>query len=570
MRELIKNDTSVCVGCNRCIRFCPVVGANIAYSEGEDIKVKINHSQCIACGACIDTCQHDSRGYYDDTEQFLSDLRAGVSISLFAAPAVRTNGENWGRLLTWLRQQGVRKIYDVSLGADICTWAHIRYIQKENPKSLITQPCPAIVNYIQMYNHTLLQYLSPVHSPMLCTAVFMKKYEKINDKIAALSPCIAKKHEFESTHYVNYNVTFKKLYEYIQANNITLPLQESGFDHTESSLGCLYPMPGGLKENVEWYLGKSIRIDKSEGPGVVYKALDDFSKQSEEYLPTIFDVLNCPEGCNLGTGCTHERDIFEINSIMDKARQGVLKARDRADFDALFEEYDRTLHLSDFIRRYTPIRVQSYAVTDDQVESAFMLLGKETEADRMFDCSACGADTCRDMARDIACELNIAENCIQKVRDDIHKEHISMLSLSSQNISNIDEILTDISNIKVLSDEITQSVASVNTAIEMYNKMATDINKIAMQINIISINAAIEAARAGQHGKAFAVVADEIRSLANSSKKTVSETEQITEQAKDSIKEINSMIDQISTEIEKSHHNITDISEKTQEALENQ
>ena len=191
MRDLITNDPSTCVGCNRCIRVCPVEGANVAALDGEDIKVHVDHSRCIACGACIDACQHHSRDYYDDTERFLSDLRHGARISLFAAPANRTNGENWGRLLTWLRQQGVRKIYDVSLGADICTWGYIRYIQKNNPGPVITQPCPAIVNYILIHNHDLLPYLSPVQSPMLCCAIFMKKYEQIDDRIAALSPCIA-------------------------------------------------------------------------------------------------------------------------------------------------------------------------------------------------------------------------------------------------------------------------------------------------------------------------------------------------------------------------------------------
>jgi len=545
-----------------------VEGANIAFSEGESIKVKIDSDQCIACGACIDACQHNSRGYYDDTERFLSDLQANVPISIFAAPANRTNGENWGRLLTWLRRQGVRKIYDVSLGADICTWAHIRYIQKEHPASIITQPCPVIVNYILMHNHKLLQHLSPVHSPMLCTAIYMKKYEGIDDNIAALSPCIAKTHEFNATLYVKYNVTLKKLYEYIYMNNIELPREESGFDHMESSLGCLFPMPGGLKENVEMYLGKTLRIDKAEGQATVYKALKEFSEQDEQYHPAIFDVLNCPEGCNLGTGCVHERSIFEINTIMDAARQNIIGNRDKADFDALYEEYDKVLRLNDFIRRYTPLPSRSFAVSDEQIEQSLLRLGKETEKDRIFDCSACGAETCVEMARQIANGLNIPSNCIQKVRTDVHKEHNLVLELSATNVSNIDEILVDISQIKALTDDISQNVSGINNAIDKYSVMAKEINRIAMNINIIALNASVEAARAGQHGKAFAVVAEEIRNLANSSKNTVAETEQINEQASGSIIDINTMVTQISNEVEKAYKTISEISEKTQKALE--
>ena len=568
MRELITNDVTTCVGCNRCIRVCPVEGANIAYSEGEQIKVRVDHTRCIACGACIQACQHNSRDYYDDTERFLSDLKSGAQISLFAAPANRANGENWGRLLTWLRQKGVRKIYDVSLGADICTWAHIRYIQKENPTSVITQPCPAIVNFVLMHKHELLPYLSPIHSPMLCTAVYMRKYDNINDKIAALSPCIAKAHEFEATHYVDYNVTLKKLYEYIERYNITLPQQESGFDHADASLGSLYSMPGGLKENVELYLGKALRIDKSEGQNIVYGALKEFAERQGTCLPTIFDVLNCQEGCNLGTGCIHERDVFEVNAIMDSARQNVLQQRDKVDFDALYEEYDNTLRLSDFVRHYTPQNIFPYTVTAEQIEQAFNLLGKETELERKFDCTACGNDTCLDMAKKIVNGLNIPGNCIQKTRNDIHNEHSAVLDLSAANLNNIDEILNDISNVKELSDTIMQSISGVNIAIEKYNKMATEIDKIAMHINIISLNASVEAARAGQHGKTFAVVAEEIRNLAHTSKNTVSETAEIKEQASGSITGINSMIDQISTQVEKAFHNISEISEVTRATLE--
>ncbi|MCL1829740.1 MAG: methyl-accepting chemotaxis protein, partial [Oscillospiraceae bacterium] len=425
----------------------------------------------------------------------------------------------------------------------------------------------AIVNYVLIYNHDLLPYLSPVQSPMLCTAIYMKKYNGIGDRLAALSPCIAKTHEFEATRYADYNVTLKKIYEYIRRNGIILPREESGFDHGESSLGRLFSMPGGLKENIELYLGKSLRIDKSEGQDIVYGDLELYSRQNPEYLPAVFDVLNCPNGCNMGTGCEHKREIFEINSIMDSARRDVLSGRDKADFESLFEEYDRTLRLDDFLRDYKPRNSRSYDVTNEQLENAFRQLGKETQTEREFDCSACGAETCLEMAKKIVCGLNIPNNCIQKNRNDIRREHNAVLELSSANLVDIKEIMEDISKIKEVSDEILQNIDGVNDSIKRYNKMATEIDSIAMHINIISLNASIEAARAGQYGKTFAVVAEEIRGLAKTSKKTVSETEQITGDAMEAIEKINSMVDLISSEVEKAYRNISDISEKTQDAL---
>jgi len=108
----------------------------------------------------------------------------------------------------------------------------------------------------------------------------------------------------------------------------------------------------------------------------------------------------------------------------------------------------------------------------------------------------------------------------------------------------------------------------VNTAIEKYSKMAAAIDKIAMLVNIISLNASVEAARAGESGKSFAVVAEEIRKLATTSQNTVAETKQIKGEATESIVGINTMIGQISAEVGKAYQNISDISEKTHIALE--
>jgi len=541
--------------------------ANITYEQDKQLKVKVNSERCIACGACIWTCRHDVRAYEDDTERFLNDLRNGVPISMFAAPAFRVGTIDGSQILMWLRKLGVRKIYDASLGADICTWAHVRHIQRNNPKSVITQPCPAIVNYILLYEHELIKYLSPVHSPMLCTAIYMQKYNGISDKIAALSPCIAKSHEFEDTGYVTYNVTLKKLYEYIRDRNIQLPTEPFHFDHEEATLGRLYSMPGGLKENVEFYLEKQLRIDQAEGTDIVYHALHLFAEQQGRNLPEIFDVLNCLEGCNIGTGCLHEQSRFDVSAIMDENRKRVHEECDRSGYKELYERYDETLRIEDFLRRYVPKTIRRLTATNDQIEKAYAVLDKHTEEKRTFDCGACGCDTCYDMARKIVHGIDLPSNCIQKEKDTIQADHERIMNLSSSNLGNINRILTDISEIKMLSDEIVSSVGSVNEAINQYSKMAKDVTLIAQQVNILALNATIEAARAGPHGKAFAVVAQEVKTLADKSRSTVSQTDEIAGRASEAVTVINGKIENISNAIEQAHQEITDVYESTKGAL---
>jgi len=402
---------------------------------------------------------------------------------------------------------------------------------------------------------------------MLCTAIYMKKYDKVNDRIAALSPCIAKAHEFEETGYVEYNVTLKKLYEHVEKNRIALPMQESGFDHGESSLGRLYSMPGGLKENVELHLGKALRIDKSEGQRVVYRDLDEFAAQKGKDLPAIFDVLNCPEGCNMGTGCARERNKFEVNAIMDEARQDVLRGREKADFDKLYGEFDQKLRLGDFIRKYTLKNVSKAVLSEAQIEHAFMRMGKDTEADRIFDCGACGNETCRDMAKKVAQGLNIPQGCVQNEKRKIQDKHKAIMELSAINLDSTKEILGDISKVSGLSDKIAQSLSSVNLAMDKQSRMAEEVNDIALKINMIALNASIEAARAGQFGKAFAVVASEIQRLADASKATVSETQEVTKHANASIKTMSSLALTIKSDLGKTLKNASGVAQKTEEAI---
>jgi len=570
MRNIVNNSLESCVGCNRCIRVCPIDEANIAYEDNGRVKVRIDHDKCIACGNCLAVCHHGSRYYEDDTERFFKDLRAGVPISMFAGPALKSNFEEYERLFTWLHSIGVRSIYDVSLGADICTWAHIRYIQKNGPKPIISQPCPAIVNYVLMHRNDILKYLSPVHSPMLCTAVFMRKYEKVKTKIAALSPCIAKTYEFEATGIVEYNITFKKLREYMEKNNILLPTKLTKFNNYEAALGSLYPMPGGLKESVEHYTGKSLRIDKSEGLEV-YKALDEYlecSKKASAELPVLFDVLNCAHGCNLGTGCTRDVDIFKINTKMDKLRQDSIK-KENLEYTThdLFKKFDDTLQLEDFIRRYTLRTVRPIPITEEKINQAFIKLGKHDEKSRFFSCGACGNDTCYGMAVKVAKGVNIPDNCAEKTHADVKREHDEIKVLSRGNLESFETVLGETARIKEMVDGMTSSVTDITNAITSYDRMIMDIERISEKVNIISLNASVEAAKAGQHGLAFGVVAKEIRGLAQSSANSAAKTKMVSEKANEAVKKVNKSMDTIDKNVKSSYENISMVAAQTKKAL---
>lgn len=569
MRPVIENDKTKCVGCNKCLRVCPVEEANISFTENRRPKVRVDNGKCIACGACVAACRHGSRGFEDDTELFFADLARGENISLIAAPAARTNFSNFGRLLSFLRYKGVKKIYDVSLGADICTWAHIRYIQKNNPGPIITQPCPAIVNYIVLHRHELVKSLSPIHSPMLCTAVYMRRHEGVAGKIAALSPCIAKTHEFESTRFVDYNVTFYALAKYLENNHISLPINETGFDHYQSALGGVYSQPGGLKENIEFFLGKALRIDKSEGQHAVYKAIDEFAGTPKNELPAVFDVLNCAEGCNDGTGCVHGKNLFSINTAMDKVRKAALANRDKEYFDNLYKTYDSILNLSDYTRSYTPINIRPINYTQNDLERAYLAMNKHTEENRRIDCAACGHESCRVMATRIAKKIDLPENCIHASHIILSEQRDKLLGFCKNNNANTRDLRDKMKDITRLTDDMKVDMANIQASVGEYEKMAAELGVVSTQIYMISVNASVEAARAGGvYGKAFAVVAEEIQKLAKFTKESLERAGKHSNESKAASAAIKKVFGTMERDITAASADIANIYEATQTLLD--
>lgn len=611
-----------CVGCNKCISVCPVLSANHAVEENGKNKIVVDGKACISCGACFDACAHGARSYNDDTERFFEDLKKGEKISLLLAPAFLANyPKEYESVLGGLKQLGVNRIISISFGADITTWGYIKYITEHNFTGGISQPCPAVVGYIEKYIPELIPSLVPIHSPMMCGAIYAKKYMKVADKLAFISPCIAKKNEIDDPNcggYVSYNVTFDHLMDYVRKNNISGPKVS---DEIEYGLGSIYPMPGGLKENVYWFCGEDIFIRQIEGEKHAYEFLEDYKERvlGKKELPFMVDALNCAKGCIYGTGVEEEKTktddtLYELQKIKEASKKTGRKHTWSRNLSpkqrlACLNKQFKNLDINDFIRHYSDksqgLEINKPSVSE--LDAIYASMEKDTREKQSINCSACGYATCKDMATAIHNGCNHKDNCIQYIKGEVEKDgeiarqmahdmenknaeiqaknemieqlvaevtedfeslDTSIAEMSVGNNSNAEEstgISTSMSDVVAFCDHLKESLEQIQGLLVRLEENNAEITDVAEETNLLSLNASIEAARAGEAGRGFAIIAENIKKLADHSKDTASDSDLNKEQIQNAIESLLSYAGKLIDVIDGVNVRVTNLAASTEE-----
>ncbi len=166
----------------------------------------------------------------------------------------------------------------------------------------------------------------------------------------------------------------------------------------------------------------------------------------------------------------------------------------------------------------------------------------------------------KNKATDIASMMNASIEQSQGLR----KRLIETQGLVKESKDAIGDLFSQITESAHTEDELSSKVEQLSRNADDVKSILDIINDIADQTNLLALNAAIEAARAGEHGRGFAVVADEVRNLAGRTQKSLAE---INSTIMVIVQEINAVSSQMNLNSQKMER-LSDMSKSVQETYE--
>jgi len=292
------------------------------------------------------------------------------------------------------------------------------------------------------------------------------------------------------------------------------------------------------------------------------------------------DVAGAMETVNVVTDeSSHEAKVDELEAyqalVMDDLKTKIVRLAEGdltieptipeppAEFDeiqAVYEQFtDLNGHLRTAVDNYQSVLSRLTLLADDLDDTSQELSANSEEVTASIEEINQSTEEMADSSQELAAQTDEADLAASNLTATIEEITASVQEIDAETseasklaIEGVHEGTDAVDRIRSATDatsEITDEVRTLESKMEAVGEALDVISSIAEQTNLLALNAAIEAARAGQEGDGFAVVAEEVKFLAEESKQSAGEIEEIITDAQDQTAEVASQITNTNQEV---------------------
>lgn len=315
-------DHSLCVSCGICHNSCPyhaIVYIPVpceeacpvqAISKDEHGVEHIDESKCIYCGKCLNSCPFGAIFEISQVFDVLQSIRRGEKLVAIVAPSILSQYKvPVEQFYGAVKAIGFTDVIEVAQGAmDTISHESEELAEKlaEGQPFMTTSCCPSYIEMAEKHAPDLKKYISSTGSPMYYAARIARRKHP-DAKVVFIGPCIAKRKEARRDECVDYVMTFEEIHSVLSGLGIEFSeaqTYEMAFTSIRTAHG--FGQNGGVMAAVQAHVDGKLQFAGLQVANLTKKnvnLLKAYGKTGKAPAQFI-EVMACEGGCISGP-CTH-------------------------------------------------------------------------------------------------------------------------------------------------------------------------------------------------------------------------------------------------------------------------
>ena len=472
-----------CKICYACMRVCPVKA--VVLRPSSDIPY-IEPDKCIGCGSCLEVCHPGAIRYYDSKPAVDNLIKSEFKVAALVDPSISAEFDDitdYRKFVRMLHEMGFDYVHDIAFGVDLVAKEYNELVSNFLGKYYILANCPPIVSLIEKYFPQLIDNIAPIVNPMIANAKVLKELYGPDIKVVFIGPCIGAKEEadrFSGDAHVDEVLTFTELREMFDQHGIKeSTIEFSEFDEPRGYKGYLYPISTGIIQAAglthDLLSGTVVTAD---GKDRILAAINQF-EQGIDYIQKHFNMFYC-EGCMMGPGMKPGGKKYNRQTLTRDYASKRLKNFNMARWNTDLKQFQHIELKRDF--KANDQRLP--APPEEKVEEVLKIIDKNGSSDNLG-CKACGYESCRDFAIDVANGITRPDMCIMHSIKS-KQDYIRSLKQTNDKLAKTQQALQNSEKRALAEKQVAQE--ALETTQTMLHKLPTAVVIVDENMKIIGSN----------------------------------------------------------------------------------